>query len=137
MTSKEPKAAGSAGVKVVLVGDSNVGKSSFLYSYKANQFPSDEEVPAILDSFKDLVVTEAGNEVTVEMWDVGGADNYRVLRPMVYRDAHVRFAIGYLPDRPLHVSELWLRSVSASRVHAVHRHVLRNRPPAFAAEPAG
>ena len=135
MTSKEPKAAG-AGVKVVLVGDSSVGKSSFLYSYKANQFPSEEEVPAILDSFKDLVVTEAGDEIEVEMWDVGGADNYRVLRPMVYRDAHVRSAVGCVPGRPLHVSVLCLRSVSCARP-AVHHHVLRNRPPAFAAEPAG
>lgn len=98
--AKEPKAAGS-GVKVVFVGDSGVGKTSFLYSYKASQFPSDEEVPAILDSFKDLVVLEDGTEMGVEMWDVGGADNYRVLRPMVYRDAHVSAATAY---------DTWLRS---------------------------
>ena len=75
-------------VKIVLVGDSGVGKTSFLYSYKANLFPSDEEVPAILDSFVDLVVDEQGNEMAVEMWDVGGSNNYRVLRPMIYRDVH-------------------------------------------------
>lgn len=94
---KEPKASGGTGIKVVLVGDSGVGKTSFLYSYKANSFPNDEEVPAILDSFVDLVVDEDGGEMEVELWDVGGADNYRVLRPMIYRDAHVSFAVDRVP----------------------------------------
>lgn len=73
--------------KLVLLGNSNVGKSAILLRYVNNEFAS-EPAPTVGASFttKRLPQTD-GSVIKLELWDTAGQERYRSLTPMYYKDA--------------------------------------------------
>ena len=73
--------------KVVLLGDSAVGKSCLTVRFVQDRFTEFQE-PTIGAAFlaKDLT-TEDGNNIKLEIWDTAGQERYRSLAPMYYRGA--------------------------------------------------
>jgi small GTP-binding protein len=72
--------------KIVLIGDSCVGKSCIMDRYVNNRFTENQEV-TIGASFatKDVIVDK--RQITLQMWDTAGQERYRSLTPMYYRNA--------------------------------------------------
>eukprot|EP01155_Anaeramoeba_flamelloides_P030189 Anaeramoba_flamelloidesa86256_138.p2 GENE.a86256_138~~a86256_138.p2 ORF type:complete len:202 (-),score=36.21 a86256_138:928-1533(-) len=73
-------------LKLVLLGDSAVGKSSIVLRFCKNQF-SDEAEPTIGASFinHDLEVDES--EVKLQIWDTAGQERFRTITTAYYRGA--------------------------------------------------
>jgi len=70
-------------IKIVVVGDGAVGKTSLLMSYCMNAFPTDY-VPTVFDSWKCQV--EVNNEpYTLELYDTAGQEDYDRLRSLSYK----------------------------------------------------
>ena len=60
-------------VKVVLLGDGQVGKTSYLMTWRSGSFPRDY-VPTVMDvseSTMELLMPEGNRVVTVSLWDTG------------------------------------------------------------------
>merc|ERR1712023_119692 len=78
--------------KLVLLGDSAVGKSSLVLRFVRGQFFEYQE-STIGAAF--LTQTVALNDTTVkfEIWDTAGQEKYHSLAPMYYRDAQVAVLI--------------------------------------------
>ncbi|KAJ6226903.1 ras-related protein rab-5b-related [Anaeramoeba flamelloides] len=72
--------------KIVLIGDSSVGKSSIVHRYISDVFLSEQE-PTIGATFftKDLKISQ--EKIKLQIWDTAGQERYAKLTPMYYRNA--------------------------------------------------
>ena len=72
--------------KIVLLGDSGVGKSSIAQRFCKNSF-SDAYDVTIGGAYLQQNINVDGNIVKLHIWDTGGSDRFRSLVSMYYRDA--------------------------------------------------
>ena len=72
--------------KVVLTGDSGVGKTKLLQRYVHNEFHLDgSSTVGIEFAFRDVEIQ--GKIVRVQVWDTGGQERYRCITNAYYRRA--------------------------------------------------
>ena len=74
--------------KILLLGDSSVGKTCFLKRYTENTF-QDAYLSTIGFDFKyKLVTLEDGKIVKVQLWDTAGEERFRTIAKSYYKGAH-------------------------------------------------
>lgn len=72
--------------KIVILGDTNVGKSSLFIRYLRDEFKDAiANTIAINNDFKEVLVD--GNPVHLQMWDTAGQERFRSIVSQLYRDA--------------------------------------------------
>ena len=87
-------------VKVVLLGDSGVGKTSFFEKYISNCFSKTAE-PTKNAVYETKVIVSSDNKIKVQLvvWDTAGQEIYRSLAPSYYKDANIIFFIYDITKR--------------------------------------
>ena len=74
-------------VKLLLIGDSGVGKSSLLLRFIDDAF--EEVSPTIGVDYKQrLVSSKDGKRLRLTIWDTAGQERFRTLTSSYYRGAH-------------------------------------------------
>jgi len=73
-------------VKVVLLGDTGVGKSSLVLRFVTHNFRPFSE-STIGASFMSKMISVDGKNIKYQIWDTAGQEKYRSLAPMYYRGA--------------------------------------------------
>lgn len=73
-------------VKVVLLGDTGVGKSSLVLRFVTNNFKPYSE-STIGASFMSKMIMVGGLPIKFQIWDTAGQEKYHSLAPMYYRGA--------------------------------------------------
>ena len=74
-------------LKVVVVGDSSVGKTCFLYRFTENSFPG-EYIPMAYDSYTFPRMLD-GVPYNLGLWDLPGKEEYDPMRPQAYLNTDV------------------------------------------------
>uniref|UniRef100_A0A131Y8A9 small monomeric GTPase n=1 Tax=Ixodes ricinus TaxID=34613 RepID=A0A131Y8A9_IXORI len=73
-------------LKILIIGESNVGKSSLLLRFTDDVF--DPSLAATIGvDFKVKTVTVDGNKAKLAIWDTAGSERFRTLTPSYYRGA--------------------------------------------------
>ncbi|KAL6928407.1 hypothetical protein ACO0SA_003146 [Hanseniaspora valbyensis] len=89
--------------KLVLLGDSSVGKSSIVTRFVKDQFDLNKESTigaAFLSQTIKLLDGDSGEEVAIkfEIWDTAGQERYKSLAPMYYRNSNAAIVVYDLCD---------------------------------------
>eukprot|EP01095_Lingulamoeba_sp_RSL-Kostka_P012177 TRINITY_DN4780_c1_g1_i5.p1 TRINITY_DN4780_c1_g1~~TRINITY_DN4780_c1_g1_i5.p1 ORF type:complete len:225 (+),score=82.90 TRINITY_DN4780_c1_g1_i5:396-1070(+) len=69
-------------IKLVVVGDGAVGKTSLLVTFADGLFP-EEYVPTVFDN-KTAEIEYQGKTIYLQLWDTAGQEDYDRLRPLSY-----------------------------------------------------
>ena len=88
-------------VKMVVIGDGAVGKTSLLITHTQGIFPTDY-VPTIFDNYSTQVSANydgTSRSVNLNLWDTAGQEEYDTLRPLAYPGTDV-FIIVFAVDNP-------------------------------------
>merc|ERR1719253_155022 len=73
--------------KVVLLGDTGVGKSSLALRFCQGRFPPFHEVTIGAAFLQQIVRVERNRQLKLYIWDTGGQERFRAMAPLYYRDA--------------------------------------------------
>ena len=79
-------------VKLLLVGDSGVGKSSLLLRFSEDTFEEDQS-PTIGVDFKLKFLNLDGKRLKLTVWDTAGQERFRTLTSSYYRGAQGDFRV--------------------------------------------
>jgi len=79
--------ASATRIKLVVVGDGAVGKTSLLISYATDKFPV-EYVPTVFENYTAQMKLN-DETILLHLWDTAGQEEYDRLRPLSYPGADV------------------------------------------------
>ena len=74
-------------LKILLVGDSAVGKTTLILKYVDGKF-SDSHITTIGFEYKDKEITVNDRKINLQIWDTSGQERYRSITKNFYRNAH-------------------------------------------------
>ncbi|GAV70758.1 Ras domain-containing protein [Cephalotus follicularis] len=83
---EEDSGGGEYLFKIVLIGDSAVGKSNLLSRFACNEFDSNSKATIGVE-FQTQVVEIDGKEVKAQIWDTAGQERFRAVTSAYYRGA--------------------------------------------------
>eukprot|EP00928_Gymnodinium_smaydae_P054077 TRINITY_DN37919_c0_g1_i1.p1 TRINITY_DN37919_c0_g1~~TRINITY_DN37919_c0_g1_i1.p1 ORF type:complete len:204 (+),score=42.27 TRINITY_DN37919_c0_g1_i1:81-692(+) len=73
--------------KIVLLGDSGVGKSSLALRFCQGRFNPYHEVTIGAAFLQQIVRLRDGSQLKLHVWDTGGQERFRAMTHLYYRDA--------------------------------------------------
>ena len=79
--------------KVVLVGESGVGKTSIISQFIDQTFQEDQQSTTGGSFSTKSVVCDGGKILKFEIWDTAGQERYRSLTTMFYKDANAAIMV--------------------------------------------
>ena len=76
--------------KVVLIGESGVGKTSIITRYTRNQFKSQLMATSGANFVtKNVIMEDENQSIKFEIWDTAGQEKFRALAKVFYKNADV------------------------------------------------
>ncbi|GMH28750.1 hypothetical protein Nepgr_030593 [Nepenthes gracilis] len=97
--------------KILLIGDSGVGKSSLLVSFISNSV--EDLAPTIGVDFKINLLTVNGKRLKLTIWDTAGQERFRTLTSSYYRGAQGIILVYDVTQREtfINLSDVWAKEV--------------------------
>ena len=113
--------------KVLLLGNSDVGKSSLLLRYVDSVW-SDTFVPTIGVDFKVKTIDIDGKKVKLQIWDTAGQERFRTVVSTYFRGAHGIFLIYDITNRDSFKNlENWLIEIEKNASENVLKILIGNK----------
>ena len=113
--TKEEK--GSMPCKVVLIGESGVGKTSIISRYISNKFSSlFAATPGASFTVKTVFIREYKQSIRFEIWDTAGQEKYRSLTKVFYKNAQVCVLVYDITRRSSfeELKKYWIKEIKAN-----------------------
>lgn len=77
----------NSSVKIVLIGEADVGKTSLMSQFVANTF-SERTEPTIGCDIQCKSLSIEGRQIEVKLWDTAGCERFQTMLPLYYRGCH-------------------------------------------------
>ena len=99
--------------KVVLVGDSFVGKTNIMSKYIKNEFHEDSKATVGVE-FGSKQFTVEGHSIKAQIWDTAGQERYKAITSAYYKGAKGAFIVFDVTRKQTFDSvEKWVNDVTA------------------------
>ncbi|XP_062148025.1 ras-related protein RABC1-like [Alnus glutinosa] len=97
--------------KLLMIGDSGVGKSSLLLSFTSDNY--EDLSPTIGVDFKVKYVNVGGKKLKLAIWDTAGQERFRTLTSSYYRGAQGIIMVYDVTRRETftNLSEVWAKEI--------------------------
>lgn len=113
--------------KLLLIGNSSVGKSSLLMRFADRSFPT-EYMNTIGIDYKTHTIEVNDQTVKLQMWDTAGQERFRTITSSYYRGAHGILLVFDLTDiRSFEDVAGWLEEIRAYAVSKVNIVLVGNK----------
>lgn len=106
-------------IKLVFLGDSNVGKTSIIHRFCENKFEENGIVSTIAVAFKNkFLKIDSYTQVNMNIWDTAGQEKYRSMTRDYLRNSHGVFLVFDLSNKKSFDSlNLWLGEINNSDIN--------------------
>ncbi|THH30809.1 hypothetical protein EUX98_g3370 [Antrodiella citrinella] len=113
--------------KLLLIGDSGVGKSCLLLRFAENSF-TDSYLSTIGVDFKIRTIELEGKMLKLQIWDTAGQERFRTISQAYYRGAHGIIVVYDVTDGESfeHVKS-WLTEITKHAAEGVHKLLIGNK----------
>ena len=85
-------------IKIILLGESGVGKSCLITVYGGKPFP-EVSVCNVQSSFISKVLTINNNNYDIQIWDTAGQERYRSVNKIYIKDSHIVIFVYDITNR--------------------------------------
>ena len=100
--------------KIILLGHAGVGKSSIATRYIENKFLGTYEVTIGGAYLQKHIMLADGTQVKLHIWDTGGADRFRSMTHMYYKEAvGAIFVFDLTNHKSFDVMKYWMEDLEA------------------------
>ena len=121
MSSKE------LNLKLILIGDSNVGKTTILLNYIQNDF-NEFMNPTLGLENRVKIVDIKGFKAKVQIWDTAGQEKFNALTQQFFRNTDGILLIFDLTDKnSFNNIKKWLIDVKANSDHSIKKILIGNK----------
>jgi len=102
--------------KILLIGDSGVGKSSLLVSFVAAAHLDEEIAPTIGVDFKIKFLTVGGKKLKLTIWDTAGQERFRTITSSYYRGAQGIILVYDVAKREsfTNLGDVWTKEIDSN-----------------------
>jgi len=113
-------------IKLLLIGDSRVGKSCLLLRFADNDFMS--MVATIGIDFKIRTVEMDGKRVKLQIWDTAGQERFRTITTAYYRGAMgILLVYDVTDDQTFTNIRGWMRNIDQHATESVNKILIGNK----------
>lgn len=99
-------------IKLLMLGDSAVGKSALLVRFCENTFDANFVVTIGVD-FKHRTINRGGRRLRLQVWDTAGQERFRTITPAYYRSAMgVILVYDITEEQSFRNIEVWVNNLN-------------------------
>ncbi|XP_057311306.1 ras-related protein Rab-26-like isoform X2 [Hydractinia symbiolongicarpus] len=114
--------------KVMLIGDSGVGKTCVLIRFKDGAFLSGSFISTVGIDFRNKTINVDGKKVKLQIWDTAGQERFRSITHAYYRDAHALLLLYDVGSRKTYDNtRAWLSEIKEYAPHDAVVMLLGNK----------
>ncbi|KAI9009788.1 P-loop containing nucleoside triphosphate hydrolase protein [Gaertneriomyces semiglobifer] len=131
-TANDSKHFPPADLKIILLGDSAVGKSALLKRFLQSEFSSQRHSTYALNIFRHIATptfeAKDSRQLVVDFWDTAGQEQFNTLHPSYYHGAHCAVLVFDCGRKITYKGlEQWYEEVSSSRGYKLPLLVVANK----------
>eukprot|EP00124_Ichthyophonus_hoferi_P002977 Ihof_evm1s231 gene=Ihof_evmTU1s231 len=114
-------------IKLLLIGDSGVGKSCLLMRFCEDTF-TPSFITTIGIDFKVRTVTLDGKKIKLQIWDTAGQERFRTITTAYYRGAMGILLVYDVTNRQsFENTRTWLKNIEQHAVEDVNKAIIGNK----------
>jgi small GTP-binding protein len=101
--------------KLIIIGDSGVGKTCFLRRFTEDKFSDEYCVTIGLEYSTKMLEVKSGSPVKLQIWDTAGQENFRSVTRSFFRFSHAVLLLYNVTQKDSFENcEYWIEEVRAN-----------------------
>jgi len=101
-------------IKVVLVGESGVGKTSIINRLIHKEFNDNSKITIGANyTTKKINLPQYNKKITLEIWDTAGQENYRSFTKLFYKNAKIAILVYDITNKNSYneIKKYWIKTI--------------------------